>query len=395
MNLERHFSDRAQRMQPLAIRDALRSASRPDIIPFIAGQPAPDLFPAKAIGYQASQILETKSAAALQYGDSQGYAPLRQWVANRYPQTSPEQILTISGSQQALDLTAKLFVNPNDKVIVAAPTYAGALSTYQIYGAEYLPVPCDGEGMLPGPLEAAMQQNPRLVYAIPNFMNPTGVCMSLARRQHLAALAQQYDVVIVEDDPYGELRFEGERLPNLFELAPNHVLYAGSFSKILAPGLRMGWMIAPAWAKEKLMIAKQTADLQSPTYLQYVLAELLEDDFIEQQFARLRDYYRKRRDLMMAALTREFPSEAAFACPTGGMFIWCELPAHVNATELLPQAIERKVAYMPGAAFFSDGSGHHTLRLSYTLADEAQINQGIKILGELFKEAIIRPYTLL
>lgn len=388
MSLERHFSDRAQRMQSLAIREVLRSAARPGVIPFIAGQPAPHLFPAKAIGYQASQVLESKSAEALQYGDTQGYAPLRQWVAGRYPRVNPEQVLTISGSQQALDLTAKLFVSPNDKVIVAAPTYAGALSTYQIYGADYLSVPCDAEGMLPGPLEAAMQQHPRLIYAIPNYMNPTGVCMSLERRQQLVTLAQQYDLLIVEDDPYGELRFEGERLPNLFELAPEHVLYAGSFSKILAPGLRMGWMIVPEWAKEKLMIAKQTADLQSPTYLQYMLAELLEDDFIDHQLGRLRDYYRKQRDMMMAAVDREFPPEASFTRPAGGMFVWCELPAHVNATELLNQALAQNVAYMPGSAFFCDGSGHNTLRLSYTLANEAQINQGIKILGELFKEAI-------
>ncbi|MCB0013161.1 MAG: PLP-dependent aminotransferase family protein [Anaerolineales bacterium] len=387
MSMERHFSDRARRMQPLAIRDILQRGNRPGVIPFIAGQPVPELFPMAAIGYQAGQIFATMGPDALQYGNSQGYESLLSWVAERHG-VKTDNVLIISGSQQALDLAGKLFIMPGDKVVIAAPTYAGALGTFAVYGAEFLTVPCDEEGMLPDALAAAMAQEPRLVYAIPNYMNPTGINMSLARRRQLASLAQQYDVPILEDDPYGELRFEGERLPNLLELAPEHVIYASTFSKIMAPGLRLAWVIAPDWAFGKLLTAKQTTDLQSATYTQRLLAEVLEDDFLEQQIGQLRAYYRSQRDMMISAIEREFPAEVKFTRPTGGMFVWCELPAHLDATALLEVALNDDVAYMPGAAFYHDGSGRNTLRLSFTLANEAEINQGIATLGRIFRDAI-------
>ncbi|MFT5193783.1 MAG: 2-aminoadipate transaminase [Cellvibrionaceae bacterium] len=389
MSLENHFSDRAHRMKPAAIRDILRHASKPGMIPFIAGQPVPELFPTKAIGYQANQVFETMGPDVLQYGDSQGYEPLRQWAAAQTKTGRPENVLIVSGSQQALDLTAKLFVDEGDKVIVAAPTYSGALGTYSVYGCDYLSVACDGEGMLPDALEEAMSQKPSLIYCIPNYMNPTGVHMSLARRQHLVEQAQKHGVLIVEDDPYGELRFEGERLPNLVELAPEHVIYASTFSKTIAPGLRLAWMVAPDWAIGKLITAKQTSDLQSSTYAQRFLAEVLEDDFMDRQLMQLQTYYRKQRDMMVSALEREMPPEVKFARPTGGMFVWCELPKHIDATQLLKKAIEQNVAYMPGSAFYADDDqGHHTLRLSFTLATEEQINTGIATLGRIFAEAI-------
>ena len=388
MGLERHFSDRAKRMEPLAIRDILKRGNRPGVIPFIAGQPVPALFPTKEIGYQANEIFNSFGPEALQYGASQGYEPLRQWVADRYGTHSPDNVLIISGSQQALDLSAKLFVMPDDKVIVAAPTYSGALSTYVQYGAQFVPIPCDNEGMLPGPLEAAMADDPRLVYCVPNFMNPTGVNMSLARRQQLATLAKQYDVPILEDDPYGELRFEGERLPNLVELAPEHVLYASTFSKIMAPGLRLAWVLAGDWVIEKLITAKQTSDMQSASYTQRFLVEVLEDDFIDRQIVKLRAYYRGQRDTMVAALRREFPAEVTFESPAGGMFVWCQLPDYLDATQLLEKALDQDVAYMPGAAFFHDGSGQNFMRLSFTLANEADTNRGIATLGNIIKEAI-------
>ncbi|MEM7334987.1 MAG: PLP-dependent aminotransferase family protein [Chloroflexota bacterium] len=389
MSLTRHLSARAQRMHPLAIREILCQASHPDIIPFIAGQPEPSLFPTQVIGYQAKQIFQSNGPEVLQYGNSQGLITLRNWVASRSRNAAPENVVVISGSQQALDISAKLLVMPGDKIIVAAPTYAGALSTYAIYGAEFIAVPCDDEGMLPDELEKAFQQDPRLIYAIPNFMNPTGVNMSLARRRQLAQLAQSYDVPILEDDPYGELRFEGERLPNLYELAPEHVVYASTFSKILAPGLRLAWMIVPDWLIDRLITAKQTSDLQSATYTQHFVADLLEDDFMERHILKLRSYYRQQRDWMLTAVSNYFPSEVQYTRPTGGMFVWCELPNRVNATHLLKKAIENKVAYMPGSAFFHDDTGHHTVRLSFTIASEAQISEGISILGQLFEEALM------
>lgn len=388
MSMEQLFSDRAQRMRPLAIREILSRGARPGVIPFIAGQPAPALFPAKPVGYQANQIFETMGPEALQYGNSQGYKPLLDWVVGWTGAPATDNVLIISGSQQALDLTGKLFVMPGDKVVVAAPTYAGALSTYAFYGAEFVAVPCDDEGMLPDALEAAMAMAPKLIYCIPNYMNPTGVHMSLERRQHLTDLAQTNGVAVVEDDPYGELRFEGERLPNLVELAPEHVLYTSTFSKIFAPGLRLAWMVAPDWAIGKLITAKQTSDMQSASYSQRFVAEVLEDDFMDRQVLRLRAYYQRQRDLMMAALEREMPEEVSFMRPAGGMFVWCQLPEEVDATALLEEALENNVAYMPGSAFYHDGSGHNTLRLSYTLANERQMNEGIATLGRIFRDAV-------
>ena len=388
MSLTRHFSDRAQRMQPLAIRDILRRGARPDVIPFIAGQPVPALFPTKAIGYQANHVFETLGPNALQYGRSEGYEPLREWVASQTAHVDPNNVVIISGSQQALDLAGKLFIMPGDKVIVAAPTYAGALGTFQAYGAEFLSIPCDNEGMLPDALEHALQQESRLIYCIPNFMNPTGVDMSLERRQQVVELAAKYDVPILEDDPYGALRFEGERKPCLYELAPNQVLYASTFSKTLAPGLRLAWLIAPDWAQEKVVMAKQTADLQSASYTQRFIHQLLEDDFLDHHIKQLCAYYRQQRDWMLDVMIRHFPNDIRYAKPAGGMFIWCELPPHINTTELLEKALAQNVAYMPGGSFFADGSGQNTLRLSFTLATKEQIETGIETLGRIFGRAI-------
>ncbi|MEM7799670.1 MAG: PLP-dependent aminotransferase family protein [Chloroflexota bacterium] len=386
--MKQTFSNYAQRLQPLAIREILSKARRPGVIPFIAGNPDPALFPADGIVRQAAHVLDEIGPSTLQYGDSQGYLPLREWVAARYGQFDPQNVLIISGSQQALDLSAKLFIAPGDKVLIASPTYSGALSTYSVYGADFIPVPCDSEGMLSGPLQEALAEGPCLIYAIPNYMNPTGVCMSLERRRELAALAQRHGVPIVEDDPYGELRFEGERLPNLVELAPEHVFYAGTFSKIVAPGLRLGWIISPSWAIEKLVGAKQISDLQSAWYTQHLMAELVEDNFMDHHILKLRNHYRQQRDHMMTAIERYFPAEAAVLSPSGGMFVWVELPKGVDTTALLETALEQDVAYMPGSAFYPDGSGHNTLRLSFTLATLEQIDQGIKTLGVLFKNSL-------
>lgn len=386
MTLSRHFSDRAQRMKPLAIRDILRRGAGPNIIPFIAGQPVPHLFPASAIGYRANQVAET--ADSLQYASTEGYQPLREWLAYQTTGVPANNILIISGSQQALELAGKLFIMPGDKIAVAAPTYAGAIGTFQVYGADLIGVACDDEGMLPAALEAALQQSPKLLYCIPNFMNPTGVDMSLARRQQVVELAEKYGVIIIEDDPYGALRFEGESQPNLFELAPQQVIYASTFSKTVAPGLRLAWIIAPDWAWDKLVMAKQTADLQSASYTQQVIHALLEDGLLPPQIDRLCTYYRQQRDWMLAAMARHFPHEVRYAKPKGGMFIWCELPQHINTTTLLEEALAQNVAYMPGAPFYADGSGQNTLRLSFTLASETEIEEGIARLGNIFKGAL-------
>ncbi|MCB0015698.1 MAG: PLP-dependent aminotransferase family protein, partial [Anaerolineales bacterium] len=246
MSLDAHFSQLARRIEPAAIRKVMALASAPDVIAFTGGKPAPNLFPLEAIRQKTSTVLDEHGPESLQYASTDGYLPLRQWVAGRLPgDIKAENLMIISGSQQAIDLVGRVFIDPGDKVVVAAPTYTAALTTLRVYGPEFLEVECDGDGMLPESLEAALQQGVKLIYAVPNFMNPTGVDMSRERRQQLADLARQYDVPVLEDDPYGDLRFEGETPPNVYELAPDRTIYAGTFSKILMPGLRLGWLTGP------------------------------------------------------------------------------------------------------------------------------------------------------
>nr|MDJ0755063.1 PLP-dependent aminotransferase family protein [Ardenticatenaceae bacterium] len=317
-----------------------------------------------------------------------GLEPLRAWIAERVPPAAADDVCIVCGSQQVIDLVGKVMLDPGDKVVVSAPTYTASITSLRVYEPEFISVPYDNEGFVPEALEDALRQRPKLLYAIPNFMNPSGVRMTLERRQQLIELARRYDVPILEDDPYGELRFEGTPLPNLFELAPEQVIYGGTFSKIIAPGLRVGWIVAPADALPKLTVAKQTTDLQTGIYQQTLLYEIVSRMDMEEHIQRVRTYYRRQRDAMLEAMDAYFPAEIKYERPAGGMFIWCELPQGADAGELLQEALARKVAYIPGAAFFANADGQNTLRLSYTLASERQIRDGIQILGELFSDQL-------
>ena len=388
MAFSSHFAQRAQFMRPSAIRKILSRTVEPGFISFTAGKPSPRWFPVEEVYAQSGHVLEKYGAEAMQYASTWGFQPLREWVARRQPPATADNVLMVAGSQQAIDLTAKLFLDPGDKVALSAPTYTTAMSTLGLYGVEFLPVASDEEGMLLEPLEAALQQSPKLLYCIPNFMNPTGVNMTLERRQALIALARKYNVPILEDDPYGELRFEGEALPNLFELAPEQVIYASTFSKTLAPGFRLGWIIANQEVLEPLMIAKQIADLQVPTYSQRLIYEIVQNGFMDAQIPRLRDHYRQQRDLLLDAMQRHFPPEVSYHPPSGGMFVWCELPEELDATELLEIALEHKVAYIPGASFYPNEQGKNTFRLSYSIATPEEIEIGIEKLGKIFRMAL-------
>ena len=270
--------------------------------------------------------------------------------------------------------------------MVSAPTYMGALRAFDPYEPEYLTVACDDEGMLPDALEHALNQKPKLLYAIPNFDNPTGITMSLERRKRLLRLAERFNVPVYEDDPYGELRFEGEELPRLVDLAPERVIYAGTFSKIVVPGFRTAWLVAPADVLVPIGRAKQAADLHTSTYTQMIAHEVLSSGFLDAQVGRVRDYYKNQRDLMLAALDAHFPSDITWTRPKGGMFLWVTLPDSVNATDLAYEAVEQNVAYVPGEAFFADGKGKNTLRLSYSVATPEQIEAGMERLGNVFKQ---------
>ncbi|MCB8942972.1 MAG: PLP-dependent aminotransferase family protein [Ardenticatenaceae bacterium] len=386
MTLSHHFSNRAEQLKPNAIRSIGRRASAPGMIRFTAGNPSPTILPAEAMKPFLAQVVDKYGPDALQYGMTEGFTPLRELIASRTPHTNPEDVLLISGSQQAIDLTCKLFLDPGDKVAVAAPTYTGALSTFRVYGAEFLNVACDYEGMLPDSLEAALQQGPKLIYCIPNFMNPTGVDMSRERRQAVVDLARQYNVPILEDDPYGELRFVGSPQPTLYELAPEQVIYGGSYSKILAPGLRLGWLLAKEELMFPLVNAKQTSDLQSPTFTQMLVYEVMASGFLAEQIDRLRRFYHQQRSHLLEAMDQHLPEAVRYQAPAGGFFVWCELPAGMDAGVLVDEALAAGVAYVPGRPFFASDQGQNTLRLSYSSVPTVEMEEGIMRLAAVLRQ---------
>lgn len=384
MNWSERFATRTLRMKPSAIREILKLTQSSEVISFAGGLPAPHLFPVAQLRRAAETVLTQSGREALQYSTTEGYRPLREWVAARL-QASAEGVQIVSGSQQALDLIAKLFLNPGDTVVVGAPTYVGALRAFDAYEVEYISVPTDDEGMLPDALEAALKTRPKLVYVIPNFDNPTGVTVSLERRRAMVELARRYGVPILEDNPYGELRFEGAELPNLYTLAPDVVIYAGTFSKIMVPGFRLAWVLADPQVITPLTRAKQAADLHTATYTQMIAYEVAKDGFVDAQVLQVRDYYRGQRDLMLTALAAYMPREVRWTRPAGGMFLWLTLPEGINASEIAYDAVRQNVAYVPGETFFTDGSGLNTLRLSYSVASAEEIDEGVRRLSDVFK----------
>ncbi|CAA9574229.1 MAG: Aspartate aminotransferase (AspB-4) [uncultured Truepera sp.] len=384
MNWSERFATRTLRMKPSAIREILKLTQGGQVISFAGGLPAPHLFPVEQLRRAAETVLTQSGREALQYSTTEGYRPLREWVAARL-QASAEEVQIVSGSQQALDLVAKLFLNPGDTVVVGAPTYVGALRAFDAYEVEYVSVPTDDEGMLPDALEAALKTQPKLVYVIPNFDNPTGVTVSLERRRAMVELARRYGVPILEDNPYGELRFEGAELPNLYTLAPDVVLYAGTFSKIMVPGFRLAWVLADPQVVTLLTRAKQATDLHTATYTQMIAFEAAKDRFIDAHVLQVRDYYREQRDLMLRALAAHMSREVRWTRPAGGMFLWLTLPEDMNASDIAYDAVQQNVAYVPGETFFTDGSSLNTLRLSYSVASAEEIDEGVRRLSGVFK----------
>ena len=395
MNWQAQLSERSHHMKPSTIREILKLTQRSEVISFAGGLPAPGLFPTEKLSEASVKVLAEQGQQALQYSTTEGYAPLREWVAAGLSERAhasgerpADEVQIVSGSQQGLDLVAKCLFNPGDRVVVGAPTYMGALRAFDPYEVSYLTVDCDEEGMLPESLEAALKQSPKMIYAIPNFDNPTGTTMSLVRRQALVELARRYDVPVYEDNPYGELRFEGEDLPHLVDLAPELVIYAGTFSKIMVPGFRLAWLVAPPEVLVPVVRAKQAADLHTSTYVQMVAHEVLKGGYLNEQIARVRAHYGAQREHMLRALDASMPEGITWTRPSGGMFLWLTLPEGVNASELAYEAVKENVAYVPGEAFFADGTGQNTLRLSYSVATPEQIEQGMVRLGEVFKRRL-------
>jgi 2-aminoadipate transaminase len=396
------YAQRTQRMTSSAIRELLKVTEQPDMISFAGGLPAPELFPVEEIAVASERVLRDTSAQALQYSTTEGYRPLREWLAQHTAVPGltilPDNILITSGSQQALDLLGKIFINSGDRLVVEAPTYMGALQAWDAYEAEYIAVPSDEEGMLTLELERALRLAPKLIYSLPTFQNPTGVTLTLKRRQHLVELAARYGIPIIEDDAYGQLRFEGDPLPTLLDLARpgsaeadsyrGDVIYLSTFSKTLVPGLRLAWVVAPLEVIGKLVQAKQGADLHSGTFNQMVAYEIIRDGFLQQHIPVIRRVYRERRDIMLAALAEHFPTGLRWTHPDGGLFLWITLPEGVDAAELLPAALAAKVAFVPGEPMFPTGGGKNTFRLNFSNAAPDKIREGIARLGRVLHEKI-------
>lgn len=380
-----------------AIRDLLKLTTQPDMISFAGGLPAPELFPAEELSAAGEQAIAEAPLAALQYGPTEGFAPLRElaagWLGRLGVNVPADQLMVTAGSQQGLDLIGRLLIDPGAPVAVEEPTYLGALQAWQTCQPTYLPLPVDEDGLDVAALEALLAggARPRFLYIVSSFQNPTGVTLAPERRQRLIALAAQYDLAIVEDDPYGDLVYEGERATPLaaLDIAAHgelrHVVYLGTLSKLLAPGLRVGWMAAPRALHDRLVMLKQGLDLHTGSLAQAVAYYACRDGLLDRHTPRLRAVYGERRDAMLAALERSMPAGVRWTRPTGGMFVWLTLPEGQDARELLGKAIERKVAFVPGQAFHATGGGANTLRLNFSHGSPAQIAEGIARLADALR----------
>ncbi|QET01004.1 PLP-dependent aminotransferase family protein [Cupriavidus pauculus] len=381
------ISRRAQQLTSSAIREILKVTERPEVISFAGGLPSPASFPVAAMEAAVARVFADNPQAALQYASTEGYLPLREFVAKRY-NVGVERVLITTGSQQALDLIAKVMIDPGSPVLVETPSYLGALQAFSLFEPEFVSVPTDERGLLPEALTRELTSGARFLYALPNFQNPTGRRLPLERRQALIARAKELDLLIVEDDPYGELSYTGDQLPTLLSMNPDGVIYMGSFSKILAPGLRLGFVIAPPDLHFKLCQAKQASDLHTPSFTQRLAYESVRDGLLERHIPTIRDLYGKQCECMLDALTRHMPAGVTWNRPEGGMFIWVELPEGLDSMKILEEAVRRNVAYVPGAPFYAGAPRKNTLRLAFVTVPPERIEQGVTILGELFREAI-------
>ncbi len=400
LNYEEEFSEIAKNLKASEIRELLKFTQQPDIISFAGGLPNPKSFPVEKINSIVENLLKKEGASVLQYGSTEGVNSFRdtlsEFVNERYNiKTKRENILITAGSQQALYLLAKIFINPGDHVIVEAPTYIGVLTAFQSYSPKYIAIEMDDNGMDTHLLEEKLKElkkdgiKPKLLYTIPTFQNPAGVTMSLDRRKHLLELAEEFNLLVIEDDPYGELRYSGESLPILKSMDKNgQVIYLGTFSKILAPGLRLAHMIANEEIIHKAVLAKQGIDLCTNTLGQYIARDYIKGGYLIEHLPNIIRLYKGHRDLMLDMMEDEFPENVRWTHPDGGMFLWVTLPPKIDAEMMFKKAIAHKVAYVIGSAFFPNRDHKNTMRLNFTYSTEEQIKEGIKRLAEVIKEEI-------
>ena len=394
--MEYKFAKRIGNLKASEIREILKVTERPEVISFAGGLPAPELFPIEEIIKVNKIVLEEQGSKALQYSTTEGYAPLREWIASRMnsklgTKFQLENILITHGSQQALDLSGKVFLNEGDVVLCESPTYLAAISAFRAYECDFVEVPTDNDGMIIEELERILERTKKvkIIYVIPEFQNPTGKTWSLERRKLLVKIAMKYNVMIIEDNPYGELRYEGENLPSIKSFDQiGCVLCLGTFSKIFCPGYRIGWIAGDKRVIEKYVLVKQGTDLQCNTIAQMEIAKYLELYDIDEHIDKIREVYRLRRDLTVKTMEEEFPKGVSFTRPQGGLFAWVEIPTNVNTRDILKKSLERNVAFVPGGSFFPNGGHENTFRINFSNMPEERIVEGLKRLAGVLHEFV-------
>ncbi len=388
-----HFSRRSQMMKGSIIRETLKITKKPGIISFGGGLPATESFPIEELVEASEKVLREKSEHSLQYGTTEGYPPLREFIADflgrRGIKAKTDEIMITGGSQQGLDLVGRLFFDWGDSVIMPRPTYLGAIQAFNAYDTHKIGLRSDDSGITVDTMEEEiLTNNPRLIYLVPTFQNPDGRTIPEERRQKIIELSRKYGVPILEDDPYSEINFQERITPAMRAMAPDQVILLGTFSKLLCPGFRIAWICAPKEVLDRIVLLKQGADLFTNTFGQHVIYEYAKDGALDGHIEKLKVMYKSRRDKMIQSMMDYFPQDVKFTRPAGGLFLWVELPENINTTELLPKAVEKNVAYIPGNAFYPNPGGYNCMRLNYSMPNEDQIEEGIKLLAELFIETL-------
>ncbi|MFC2038681.1 PLP-dependent aminotransferase family protein [Chloroflexota bacterium] len=392
--MDMQFAKRMRKIQKSFIREILKTTVNPDVISFAGGLPNPETFPVEGIKQATAKVLEAEGENALQYSTTEGYLPLRQYIADRYKKrlgltVSPDEILIIHGSQQGLDLLGKVFLDKGDKVLIERPGYLGAIQAFSVFESDFHSIPLIENGIDTEQLEKAVNKSDfKLFYGVPNFQNPSGITYSEDTRVKTAAVLNNYSTVFIEDDPYSELRFIGEDLPSIKKYLGDKAVLMGSFSKIVSPGIRVGWIQANKEVMEQLITVKQASDLHTSSFTQMVLYQYLADNDIDVHIDEIRQLYKKQRDCMVGAIGKYFPTEVKTTKPEGGMFLWATLPEGMSSMDLFTLAAGENVAFVPGNPFYADVQITNTLRLNYTNSSEEKIEEGIKRLGEVIKKLL-------
>jgi len=397
MDFTKLYSNNAKMLKASEIRELLEISQQPGVISLAGGLPNPKAFPIKEVQEIITTILEKDGARALQYGPTPGIREFREEVASMVRKddikASVENVFITVGSQQALDLAGRVFLNVGDVVFLGLPTYLGGINAFRAYGAKFVGVPLDENGMDVEILEEKIKESKKkgesskIIYTVPTFQNPAGVVMSEDRRKRIVEIAKENDLIIIEDDPYGKLRFEGKPLKPIKAYDEN-VIYMATFSKILAPGFRLAYVVAPQDIARKMVIAKQSIDLCTPTFTQLIAYHFIKNGFIEKHIPKIIEMYRRKRDVMLESLEEYFPDGCTWTHPHGGMFLWATLPEHIDTAEMVNEAIQKGVAYVHGRAFYTDEGGRNAMRLNFSNPSDEEIREGIKRLAEVIKKRL-------